>query len=86
MMYQCIAYDKDHDRTYCYGESENLEFLLSIAMALKPLIDCDELRTTETNEPIDWMEVVAKDNPNLIYWASYSLPFIPITRQELQAQ
>lgn len=32
------------------------------------------------------MEVVAKDNPNLIYWASYSLPFIPITRQELQAR
>jgi hypothetical protein len=68
--YAIVGYDKDND---LYDElyfSTDIQDVLQRAKVIKPLCDNDTLRNAK-GEPYDYLEVVNRNNYDVVYWRSY---------------
>lgn len=83
--YRLAAYDKDGGYTHVYGETDDLSKLKAMGRTLAYDLDAGKLIRQETGEPYDWLEIVAADDPDFVFWASYPLPFVPIRKSVWQS-
>lgn len=65
-----VGYDKDNDVYTELYFSTDIQDVLQRAKAIKPLCDNDTLRNSE-GEPYDYLEVVNRNNYDVLYWRSY---------------
>lgn len=70
-MFEIIGYDKDGDSFISFGMKENLESAILEAEGMLEKLARDELRNPDTNEPVDWLEIVDANNWTKIHWTSY---------------
>ena len=70
-MFEIIGYDKDGDSFISFGTKENLESATLEAESMLEKLSQDELRNPDTNEPVDWLEIVDANDWTKIHWTSY---------------